>query len=142
MEPCNTEDEAEIDDALAIELEFFHRGPTARRQPHDMQAPPDPGKVIAPALTPRMKERNDFPRKRIATFRFRVFVIIAPLAGQGEILGARLAPSVARHDVLNREALGGNVCRAAAVLAAVPGPLFHEAPQRDADTLFTHTLGP
>ena len=64
-----------------------------------------PDKVLVPVITPGMKKRYDLATNRVVSGSLVVLEIIAPLAGQREIISGRVAPSIERENMFDGEAL-------------------------------------
>lgn len=92
-------------------------------------------------LLPGMKQGNQAASKRILALDLVVFVIVASLAGEGQVEQNRRTTSAARADRLHGKGLHGKTLRTAAILTAMGGAL-HE-PQTVVPTQrFTHETGP
>src|SRR5262249_55911218 len=76
-----------------------------------------PGEVLLPASAAWMVERHTLLAHRIIGIALIVFVIVATLAGQRQILQHRGASTGLGDDMLDREGLGGILCLALAIFA-------------------------
>ena len=99
-----------------------------------------PDKMLVPSITPGMKQRYDLAANRIASGGLIVLEIIAPLAGQREIISGRVTPSIERVNVFDGKALCRMRFLTQAILAAALCTLTHEQPQGDGDTPFSHAV--
>ncbi len=84
--------------------------------------------MFGPALPARMKQRNQVPGHWVASGRPIVFMIVAPLAGPGEVLQLGTPPTAARFNVLGGERLHCEAILASAIFAATAGTLGHLPP--------------
>ncbi|HYV36455.1 MAG TPA: hypothetical protein VE988_12160 [Gemmataceae bacterium] len=75
----------EIDQAFAIQTKCFDRGSSNRRDANDMRGLLGPGEVVGPALAPWVEQGNHFTRDEVSSRTFVVFVVVASLAGPGEV---------------------------------------------------------
>src|SRR5438270_626155 len=91
-------------------------------------------------ITPGMKQRYDLAAHRIASGGRIVLEIIAPLAGQREIISGRVTPSIERVNVFDGKALCRVRFLAQAILTAALCTLTHEQPQGDGDMPFSHAV--
>ncbi len=76
----------EVDDILPVQTKFRAGRAARRRQSDQFREVAAPGKVFAPGIVARVKERNFLQCNRVKTSRFDVLVIIAALAGARQIV--------------------------------------------------------
>lgn len=115
------QDATEVDERCSVELQRFDRGAADGRQAQDLGSVRRPGKVVRPSVSARMEQSHDHLRNGIASSASVVFVVVASLAGECEVLRRFSALAAARTDVLQREALMGECGWAAAVFASALG---------------------
>lgn len=87
-----------------------------------------PDKMLTPVLLAGMIQPNHPLIDQIVPFCFVVFVIIAALTGQRQIVWCGFTAFAAGDDMLNRERLRGKLRLAAAVLAAPMRSFINDAP--------------
>jgi hypothetical protein len=80
------QDTAQVDQTMPVELQRLHRGAACRRQAQDQGAAAVLGKVVCPLLSTRMDQWNTLARNGVPRLRPGVFVIVAPLAGERQII--------------------------------------------------------
>ena len=85
-----------------------------------------PGEMLVPSLLSGIVQRDDCSGNRITSMRVIIFVIVAALTGQRQILQLAGAPFAFRHDVFDRKLLKGKSCLPEAILAAVTSALGYE----------------
>lgn len=76
---------SQIDNAFSIELKASYRRSACRRSTNEQSESVTPGKVIAPNMSSRMKQRDQDTCKRIRGFRTGIFQVIAPLATERQV---------------------------------------------------------
>src|SRR6185295_18803462 len=108
---------SQVDEPGTVELKDLRRGSASTCQANDSCEVVAPDEVVAPFVAPWMEERNDLPGHRIDPFGLGVFVVVAALTGEGEIVQALSSPGLKRDDVLHREGLCGEAFLTAAVFA-------------------------
>ena len=89
-----------------------------------------PYKMLVPGITPGMKQRYDLAANRIASDGLIILEIIAPLAGQREIISGRVTSSIERVNVFDGKALCRMRFLTQAILAVALCTLTHEQPHR------------
>jgi hypothetical protein len=131
---------AQIDNLGAIESQRSHGGPSSRREADDFQVVRTPGEVFKPLLPARMKQRHKFVCKRIAGFDLDVFVVVATLTGEREIVGDGFAAMMFRDDMLDSKRMRRISHLAQAVLATTLCTGDHVATQFGAGAWLSRTL--
>jgi hypothetical protein len=112
---------AKVHQSLPVELQGLYRGAARWRQANNADEIMAPDEVIPPMLRPRVKKWGYLPRGRITAPSSGVLMVVASLAGKGQIRGV-VSPAFAdRNDVFEGERLHGEAFLAAAVLASLPG---------------------
>jgi hypothetical protein len=114
-------DVAQIDDARPIQVQRGHGRTSSGREPNDDGAVLIPCKMISPPVFSRMKNGDYFAGHGISTGGLVVFVIIATLAGPGEVLEQGLTALATRDDVFSRKTLQGETLLASTVFATPAG---------------------
>jgi hypothetical protein len=109
-----------IDKPFAIEAEGLNGCPADRRQAEDVCEVVAPDEVSPPLLEPRVKQGHSRSRDRIQAFHLDVLVVVATLAGQGEILHRVLSASLERNDMLDGERLRRETLLTPAVFTVTP----------------------
>ncbi len=97
-----------------------------------------PGEMLSPPLLSWMIKRHSLVAKRIQFFGFVVLVVIASLARECQIFLARWPILIVRPNVFNGECTHGKASLTAAILAAFPSALPHEATQMCRYVFFSH----
>jgi hypothetical protein len=86
--------------------------------------------MIGPALTPRIKQRDNLPRHRIDAGQVRAFAEIATMTGKGQIAGIIAATMLAGYYVLDVVLKRATFLRKETILATVSGSTSDECPRR------------
>ncbi len=92
---------AQIDDTGTIQLQSHDSCASGRRQPDDECEIPIPREMFRPVLATWMKERNRLFGQRIIRFRFDVFMAVATLTGQSQIVSRRFPALIYGDDVFD-----------------------------------------
>lgn len=88
-----------------IQPESFDRGPTRCRETDQFTEVKIPGEVFWPVICSRIEEPRIPQGNGVHSRRLVVFQIVAPLAGEREILLDAVATGIERDDVLDREGI-------------------------------------
>jgi hypothetical protein len=119
----------QIDQSLAIQLQRLNRRATDGSQTKNLRAVVGPGEMIGPAMAPRIEQQRVGPGNGIGGLQPIVFVIIASLAGQGQVPRDPLAFSAAGANMFQRKILMRESGGAAAVFAAAVSTPRDDFPQ-------------
>jgi hypothetical protein len=115
-------DPAQIAQAASIQAQFAYRDTANGRQRHDFRVVITPYEVIVPFHRARMKERNELTAQRIDRVGLDVFVAVAALARQGQVLRRVLAVADLRDNVFHGVGLRTELLWCAAVFADAVRP--------------------
>ena len=85
-----------------------------------------PGEMLVPSLLSGIVQRDDCSGNRITSMRVIIFVIVAALTGQGQILRLACSAFAFRQEVFDRQPLKRTSCLPEAVLAAPTSPVEYE----------------
>jgi len=126
MFPCLIKDFAKVHQRQAVELEGLDGAAARLSQANNDGEIFIPGEMVTPALPARMVNRDDRSANRIRSMRVIIFMIVAALTGQRQILRLACSTLAFRKDVLDRKLLKRKLCLPEAVLAAATSPLGYE----------------
>ncbi len=87
MLPDTRWDTTQIHQTVPVELQFFNRCSSNRRDPQNLRAVIAPDKMVAPAVLARVKQRYGGLANRIECLSTGIFSVITPLTGERQIIG-------------------------------------------------------
>jgi hypothetical protein len=120
------QDAAKVANAKSIQLKFLNRYTTCGGQRDDLRVMVTPGKMVVPRHLSGMEEGNDFAAQVVQGFRFGEFMIVASLAGKGQILGIIRPATCLRENMLDGMKLGCELFRTPAIFATPPRPAMNQ----------------
>ena len=101
MLPCGIKYTANVNQPFSVQLQGFNCRPSCRCYAYDQDEAIVPSEVVGPALSPGMVERDFFTTDRILPFYSRIFMVVAPLAGQSKVFQNGFSAPAERSDVFN-----------------------------------------
>lgn len=125
---------AEIDDAWPVEQESLDRRSPDWRKANDEREVAAPREVFLPLHLSRVKEWCYLAGRRVRRLHLVIFMVVAPLAGQSQVVWRTCAAVSTGTDVLDGKRLGGVLCLATAVLTAVMSACFYQTAYLPRDT--------
>lgn len=132
------QDAPKVDDVLSVQAEFRDGRATARGQPEQLGEVTVPREVLAPDISPRMKERDFLQRDRIDGCGFDVLEVVAALTGKRQVILGALPAGVNWNDVFVGERVGRISLLADAVFATEIRLFADQPSQSLRDSAFSH----
>lgn len=132
------QDSAEPYHSISIQAKPRHCRSAGWRHADDQREVVAPDEVLCPVVHARAVERRWLPTDWVGCFNFIIFVVVAPLASQRQILDRGGAALGAGDDMLNGEGLSGKPLLTVAVLTAAVRAFNDTLPQPAYDTLLRH----
>lgn len=77
----------QVDQTFPVKPQGFDGCPTSRGQAQQQGVIVVPDEMLVSVLQPRMKQRYHFCRDRVIAFGLIVLVVVAALAGKGQVVG-------------------------------------------------------
>ena len=101
MLPNYLEYPAQVNHTRPVKMQHLDSGSSYRRQTNHQQKIFCPDKMVTPTMGAGMKKRHSVSSDSINNFSSRVFVIIAPLASQRQVVQAGLPTFGTRDDMFD-----------------------------------------